>query len=204
LDIPLKEALPIIQNRIMSETTYFGVRTFKNPLDAWIYQEIIFEVKPDIIIELGNSNGGSTLLLAHLCDLMGNGRVIGIDLSHEIVPESVKKHPRIIFIVGDACNNFNAVKRYIHKDEKVLVIEDSSHTFENTLNILKLYSTLVTKGSYIIIEDSICHHSLELGPNPGPYEAIEEFIKGNNEFIMDRNKEAFLITCNPKGYLRKL
>ena len=85
----------------------------------------------------------------------------------------------------------------------VLVIEDSAHTYENTLQVLNLYSCFTKPGDYFIVEDSICHHGLDLGPKPGPYEAIEEFVSKNNDFIIDRKKESFLITWNPKGFLKR-
>ena len=204
LNMPLNEVLPIIQERIMTQTSYFGISTLKNPLDYWVYQEMIFAHKPDVIIEIGNYKGGSTLALAHFCDLMENGRVIGLDVSHSDVPEHVKEHSRITMIEGDACASFHHVRRLIAEQQKVLIIEDSSHTFENTLNILNTYSPLICKGDYFIVEDSICYHGLEIGPNPGPYEAIEEFIRNNAEFEIDRNKESFFITWNPKGFLRRI
>ena len=86
---------------------------------------------------------------------------------------------------------------------RVLVIEDSSHTYENTLNMLRLYSKFIKLGDYFIVEDSICHHGLSVGPNPGPYEAIETFIRECEGFEIDRDKESFLITWNPKGYLKR-
>src|SRR5476649_2945966 len=92
LDMPLSKVLQIIQDRIMSKTTYFGIRTLKSPMDFWVYQEIIFEKKPDVIIEIGNHRGGSTLALAHICDRLDRGRVIGLDISHAEVPECVKRH----------------------------------------------------------------------------------------------------------------
>ncbi len=200
---PLGEVLPIIQAGIMNGTTYFGVRTLKSPVDAWIYQEIIFETKPDVIIEIGNFNGGSALFLAHLCDAIGKGRVIGIDISHKAVPQQVFDHRRITLIEGDACKNFERVKGLVSSSEKVLIIEDSSHTFDNTLNVLRLYSPLLNAGDYFIVEDSICHHGLDVGPNPGPYEAIEAFLMESPDFESDRSRERFLITWNPKGYLRR-
>lgn len=203
LDMPLGRILPIIQDGIMERTTYFGVKTLKSPIDAWIYQEIVFETKPDVIVEIGNAHGGGALLLAHLCDMIGKGRIIGLDLSHKTVPESVKAHPRITFIEGDACQNFENVEHLISDDERVLVIEDSAHTFDNTLNVLRLYSRLIKLGDYFIVEDGICHHGLDIGPEPGPYEAIEAFIKENVDFEVDRSRERFLITWNPKGYLRR-
>jgi len=203
LDLPLRKILSIMQDRILSYTTYFGVKALKSPLDVWIYQEIIFEIKPDIIVEIGNANGGSTLLLAHMCDLIGAGKVIGVDLSHEKVPDCVRQHSRITLIEGDACKSFENVYSLISKRDEVLVIEDSSHTYENTLNVLRIYSTLIKPGGYFIVEDGICHHGLSVGPMPGPYEAIERFIAENGDFEVDRSREAFFITWNPKGYLRR-
>ena len=205
LEIPVKEILPIIQNRIMNTTTYFGIQTWKNPLDAWVYQEIIFQKKPDFIIEIGNFSGGSTLFLAHLLDLMGmvNSRVIGIDISHEKIPNIVRKHPKVFLFEGDACDLFEQIKTQIPLNSEVLIIEDSLHTYKNTLAILRAYSSLVRSGGYFIIEDGICHHGLELGPEPGPYEAVQKFLEENKDFEVDREKESFGITWNPMGYLRR-
>lgn len=203
LDMPLRKALAIMQDRIMNQTTYFGVKALKNPLDHWVYQELIYENQPDIIIEIGNANGGSTLSLAHFCDLLGRGKVIGLDISHQEIPDSVKNHCRITLIEGDACQCFTEVEKLISSNDRVLIIEDSAHTYENTLNILRIYSKLLKAGDYFIVEDSICHHGLSVGPDPGPYEAIEAFLKENGDFVIDRNRESFLITWNPKGYLRR-
>jgi len=203
LDTPLSKVLPIIQDGIMTKTTYFGVKTLKSPVDAWIYQEILFETQPDVIIEIGNASGGSALFLAHICDAIGKGRVIGIDLSHKAVPRQVLDHQRILFIEGDACDSFERVRSLVSRDERVLIIEDSAHTFDNTLNVLRLYSTLLKAGDYFIVEDSICHHGLDIGPDPGPYEAIEAFLNENSDFKSDRSRERFLITWNPKGYLKR-
>jgi cephalosporin hydroxylase len=91
----------------------------------------------------------------------------------------------------------------IPAEARELVIEDSSHTYENTLNVLRLYSEFIKPGDYFIVEDSICHHGLLVGPNPGPYEAIESFIEEGADFVIDREQESFLITWNPKGYLKR-
>ncbi len=204
LDMPLSNVLHLIQDRIMTKTTYHGIPTQKSPVDFWIYQEIISETRPDVIIEIGNNYGGSTLALAHICDLLDNGRVIGLDMSHAKVPEHVRNHNRITLIKGDACRSFEKVTKLISEDESVLVIEDSAHTYENTLKVLETYSGLVTPGNYFIVEDSICHHGLATGPNPGPYESIESFVNSNPHFESDRSRESFLITWNPKGYLKRI
>ncbi len=204
LDVPLEKALQIIGGSIIGQTRYFGVWTMKSPMDSWVYQEIIFETRPDVIIEIGNFNGGSTLYLAHLCDLIGKGRIIGIDQSHKTVPDIVKQHPRITLIEGDACRKVPDIKKLVTDDERVMVIEDSSHTYDNTLHVLRAYSVFVKPGDYLIVEDSIIHHGLNHGPDPGPYEAIETFIRENKDFVIDRNREHFLITWNPKGYLKRV
>ena len=203
LDVPLRDVLVIIQERIREKTSYYGIPTRKNPLDAWVYQEIIVEAKPDVIVEVGNMFGGSTLALAHMCDILGHGKVIGLDITHEKVLDVVRGHSRVTLIEGDACENFPKVKALISPEDRVLVIEDSSHTYENTLNVLRTYSVLISPGNYLIVEDGICHHGLAVGPSPGPYEAIETFIEENSDFEIDREKESFCITWNPKGYLRR-
>lgn len=203
LDMTLAELLPRMQHRILSGMTWFGVRVLKCPNDFWMYQEILFERRPDVIVEIGNAYGGSTLALAHLCDLLGHGRVIGVDLSHGGVPDVVRRHPRVRLFEGDACALYGTVRNEVRKGERVLVIEDSSHTFENTLAVLRTYSPLVKPRDYFIVEDSICHHGLSEGPSPGPFEAIEAFVAENPDFEIDRSREAFVVTWNPKGYLRR-
>jgi cephalosporin hydroxylase len=200
----MKDLLETIQARIMTTTSYFGIKTLKNPCDFWVYQEIIYDLKPDYIIEIGNFRGGSALALAHLCDNIGKGRVIGVDIDQSEITDAVRAHPRLIFVEGDACDSFEKVKAIIGKFSNVLIIEDSSHTYENTLNVLRTYNSLISRDGYFIVEDSICYHGLDTGPNPGPYEAIEAFASENTDFSIDRTKESFLITWNPKGYLRRI
>lgn len=201
--LPLGEVLKTMQKRIVTSTSYFGVPTQKNPLDFWVYQEMITELKPTVIVEIGNKFGGSALGFAHLFDLMGRGRVIAVDINHDQLHETAKAHPRITFLEGDATRLAETVKSLIGPDQDVLVVEDSSHTYENTLSVLENYNSLVKSGGYFIVEDSNCHHGLEVGPSPGPYEAIERFLESNADFESDRGRESFLITWNPKGFLRR-
>jgi cephalosporin hydroxylase len=202
--MPLGDVLEIMQKRIIDgRTTYFGVPTQKNPLDFWVYQELLTARPPDVIIEIGNKYGGSALALAHLLDLIGKGRIIAVDIDHAHLYPAAKAHPRIQFIEGDACALADEIKRQIPEGADVLVIEDSSHTYQNTLDVLRAYSPLTLPGAYFIVEDSICHHGLDVGPDPGPFEAAEAFAAENPDFEIDRSKESFLITWNPKGFLRR-
>lgn len=204
LDMKLRQLIPLIQQRIMNDTKYFGIQTWKSPIDFWIYQELIHELKPDAIVEIGVNKGGSTLALAHLCDRLEKGRVIAVDLNHDAIVDEVREHPRIKLVKGDACEAFGKVQKLIKRRDQVLVIEDSSHTFDNTLAILEKYSPLIKPGGYFIVEDGICHHGFDGGPSPGPYEAAEAFISAHANFEIDRSREAFVLTWNPKGYLRRI
>jgi cephalosporin hydroxylase len=199
--VPLKDVLVAMQDRIVRKTSYFGVPTQKNPLDFWVYQELITARRPDVILEIGNKFGGSTLALAHLLDLVGHGRIIALDIDHSNLHATATRHPRIQFIEGDAVALAPQVKSLIADNEDVLVIEDSSHTYENTLAVLREYSALVKPGGYFVVEDSICHHGLDTGPKPGAYEAIEAFLAENENFGSDRGMESFVVTWNPRGFL---
>ena len=204
LDWPLSRILPMIQQRIMEGSKYHGIPTLKSPLDFWIYQEVIWETRPEFVIEIGNFRGGSALALAHVCDALGKGKIIGIDATHDAIHPSARDHPRITLVTGNASEAYPIVQRIVGGSKEVMVIEDSSHTFENTLRVLDTYSPLVGIGKYFIVEDGICHHGLDVGPDPGPYEAVETFVAMNNNFAVDRAREGYCITWNPKGYLRRI
>jgi cephalosporin hydroxylase len=203
-DWPMSKVLPVLQQRIMEGSTYHGIPTLKSPLDFWIYQEILWETRPEFIVEIGNFMGGSALALAHACDALDKGKVIGVDTMHDKVHPSVKAHPRIALLTGDATDMFPAVEHMLEGSRSVMVIEDSAHTYDNTLKVLENYSAIVGFGNYFIVEDTICHHGLEVGPSPGPYEAVEAFVRVNDTFVVDRTKEAYCITWNPKGYLKRI
>jgi cephalosporin hydroxylase len=204
LDVPLREVLPRLQQRFLTRTSYFGVPTWKNPLDLWVYQELLYEQRPDVIVEVGNRYGGSTLALAHLCDLMGHGRIVGIDLSHDSVPPQAREHPRITWVDGDACAVFDQVANLLDPGSSVVVIEDSAHTYDNTLAVLRSYSQLVKPGYSFIVEDGLLGHGLDMGPRPGPYEAVETFVAEHPDFAIERDRESMLLTWCPKGFLRRI
>lgn len=204
LSLPIGNLLELMQQSIMAHTTYFGVRAYKNPLDAWIYQEIVVAQRPDVIVEVGNRFGGGTLHLAHLCDLLGHGQVIGVDVNHADISDVVRRHPRVTLIEGDAVGRFEDVRALCSESRSTMVIEDSSHTYDNTLAVLRAYSALLHVGDHFVVEDTICHHGLAVGPNPGPYEAVVTFLEQDPRFRADRERERFLVTWNPRGFLTRV
>ncbi len=193
-----------LQDRLMNESTYWGIKTLKCPIDFWIYSELLYEIRPDLLIEIGNLNGGSALSFAHIFDNLGKGSVLAIDIDHSNIANVVREHNRINLIESDANSCIDQVSQLVNSEMKILVIEDSSHEFENTLSLLRQYSKFVTKNSYYIVEDTICHHGLDVGPKPGPFEAVETFLNSNDDFIADKSCENFGITWNPNGYLKKI
>lgn len=182
---------------------YFGVQAVKNPGDAWIYQEIITTMKPDVVIEIGVKHGGGALMLAHLCDLLGHGRVIGVDITLKLIHQRVLDHPRITLIEGDACDRFNEVKSLLSPNDRILIIEDSAHTYSNTLNVLNTYSELIRVGDYFIVEDSINYSGVFPNQDFGVANAIKDFVAQGN-FISDRSLEPYVITWNPCGFLKRV
>lgn len=211
LDRPLTPDSDMFESYIdYSNHNYHHAGTFwmkrttqKFPLDAWIYQEILAEIEPDVIVEIGNFQGGGTLFLANMLDLIHKGRIIAIDIDQSKIDFT---HPRITWITGDANSPdvLMKVKSRVKPDEKVIVIEDSSHTYENTLSVLRNYAKLVSVGSYFIVEDGIIRYPFVEGPKPGPYEATHQFLAENSDFAIDKKREKFRLTYNPDGYLLRV
>lgn len=185
-------------------TSWLGIVTKKCPLDLWIYQEIIFEIKPDVIIECGTLKGGSALFLASMCDLINHGKVITIDTKDA---KRLPQHKRIKYLVGSSTSKeiVEKVKSLVGKNDKVLVLLDSNHSKQHVLNELRIYKEFVKKGNYLVVEDTQLNgHPVTPNYGPGPMEAVKEFLKENKNFVVDKNKEKFYMTFNPNGYLKKI
>jgi len=197
----------MLYNRhLWEQETWLGVQVLKYPTDLLVYQEMIYEVKPDVILDIGTYKGGSALYFATLLELIGNpaGRVISVDVTHIAPPP---KHPRITYLLGSSTSEeiLKQIRDSIKQGEKVMVFLDSDHHKQHVLNEIRAYSQIVTKGSYLIVEDSnINGHPVYPGWGPGPMEAIHEFVGGNSGFQIDKSREKFLLTVAPDGFLRKL
>jgi cephalosporin hydroxylase len=198
------------------DTSWLGVPTYKCPTDLWVYQELLFELRPEIIIETGTLFGGSAYYLASLCDLIYSGRIITIDIDdapkgHPRQKATVSRvrpsHSRITYLLGSSISGavLNKVRELTRGVEKILVILDSDHSRDHVLAELRAYAPLVSVGSYVIVEDTIANgHPVLPRFGPGPMEAAEEFLKENHNFTTDRSMEKHLLTFNPRGYLKKI
>jgi cephalosporin hydroxylase len=191
-------------DRTWTQTSWMGVPTRKLPLDVWIYQEIVAELRPSLIVETGTRFGGSALFLAHLCDLLGHGSVVTIDIDADAQPE----HPRVTYLAGSSTSPtiVDRVRELLPDEGHVLVILDSDHRKHHVAAEIAAYADMVTVGSYLIVEDSNAGgnpvHNEEV-PDAGPMGAIRDFLAADSRFAPDRAREKFFFTFNPSGYLRR-
>jgi cephalosporin hydroxylase len=189
--------------RLDKQTYWRGARVIKCPLDLWVYQEIIAELQPDLIIETGTMYGGSAYYLASILDIVGHGEVLTIDINHR---GGRPQHERITYLTGSSTAEDVVVeaRRRARGKATVMVLLDSNHNADHVLDELRAYHTLVTTGSYLVVEDTnINGHPVEPDFGPGPMEALQTFLQENDDFEVDSAREKFLVTFNPSGWLRR-
>lgn len=192
-------------NKEIQPITWMGTKLYKNPLDLWIVQEIINEVKPDYFVEIGTGLGGSALYYAHLFDILHKGIVITIDTHQKSFNTN---HYRIHFIQGNSSSQevIDEVHR-ICKNKITIVNHDADHHKDAVLRDLNAYCDLVSLGSYLIVEDGFVDIFNYQWPEKdnwdGPLSAIEEFLKSHPEFNISKKWQKFIATYNPCGYLER-
>ena len=185
------------------QVKYRGISALRCPFDYVIYQMIVTELKPDLIIEIGTKFGGGTLYLADLMNSIDHGTIHSIDILDQ-TSAVVKDHPRIkLFTKGWEEYDLSLTQGY----GKIMIIEDASHIYEDTLAAMEKFAAVVTKDSYFIIEDGIID---AIGKKKyyrgGPLKAIREFLPHHPEYIVDRkwcNLFGKNATFNVNGYLKR-
>jgi cephalosporin hydroxylase len=195
----------ISRTRNFGDVKWLGQPIWQNVLDLWTIQETISELRPELLIESGTNRGGSALFYAHLFDLLGCGRVVTIDVEkmHDL------SHPRVTFLIGSSTSD--EMSQRVRREAAgvmgpILVILDSDHSMAHVSRELELYAPLVTPGSFCLVQDGVID-TLDrfAGGRPGPLPAIDAFLKGHSEFMVDRDRcERFLISHHPRGWLRRL
>ncbi|MCP4160225.1 MAG: cephalosporin hydroxylase [Deltaproteobacteria bacterium] len=199
--------------------TWMGRPIIQFPNDMFILQELIWQIKPDLIIETGVAHGGSIIFSASMLELIGgDGKVVGIDIDiRKHNREEIEKHPmmkRIVLLEGSSTDKkiIDQVNEIAKGKKSVMVFLDSSHTHEHALGEMNAYGKLVNVGSYMVVFDTCIElfpkgycddRPWDVGDNP--MTAIEAFFEENDTFIRDEvaNSKA-IITAAPKGYLRKI
>lgn len=202
-------------NKLSYEITWLGMPIIQLPEDIILMQELIFKVQPDIIIETGIAHGGSLIFYSSLMEILGKGKVIGIDIEiREHNRKAIEAHPmfkRIELIEGSSTSQegIEEVKKNIPKGSTVLVCLDSNHTKEHVKEEIKAYSGLVTRGSYLVVFDTIMPElvglpsSSENWSEDNPMEAIKDFLEINNDFEIDTEYNRLYVSHCPNGFLRR-
>lgn len=199
--------------------TWLGRPIIQYPQDIIAMQEIIWNVKPDLIIETGIAHGGFLIFYASLLEIIGgDGEVIGVDIDirehNRVSIENHQMYKRITMIEGSSVDE--DVARHVHElakyKSRILIALDSNHTHEHVLRELELYSPLVTRGSYCVVFDTIIedmpddsYPNRPWGRGNNPKTAIREFLRNNDRFEIDKEmEEKLLLTMAPGGYLKCL
>lgn len=201
------------------QSWYRGIPIVKHPNDLFAYQEIIFQTRPDLIIETGTYAGGSAVFLADQLDLMAmhsglpdKARVLTIDIrANQEFLDGLPEHPRVSYMYGYPSTDLRVieeVEKRVAKHDRVMVILDSDHRKANVLREMNLYSKFVTDGCYLIVEDTnhdaydaLDAHYDKADGYAG--HAVSEWRPQKHGFSVDDRRERWLFTQNPGGYLKK-
>jgi cephalosporin hydroxylase len=199
---------------------WMGAPIIQTPADIMATQEVIWQTRPDVVIETGVARGGSVLFLASILELIGNGTVIGVDIdirSHNRA--TIEDHPmskRVKLIEGGSVDEVTlaAVRTEIPERSRVMVILDSDHSKDHVLAECRAYGAMVTAGCYLVVADTIVAHLpkdsksrnrsrvLEVGNDPAA--AAKQYLQENSEFEIDPVLNGKLVlSSSPSGYLRR-
>lgn len=200
--------------------TYFwkwlGLPIIQAPDDIVAMQEIIWETRPQVVIETGFARGGSAILYSSILELVGEGRVVSVDIDiREHNRRAVEEHPcggRVDFVEGSstAADTMDRVRALIPDGARVMVVLDSNHTHQHVLDELHLYGSLVTEGQFLVVSDTVVedippqtHRPREWGPGNNPKTALQEYLRETDRFEPDPwFNSKVLITSSRGGYLR--
>lgn len=217
-NIGLQFSIEADKSRYLYNFNWLGRPILQFPQDIMALQELIWEVKPEVIVDVGIAHGGSLIFSASMLELIGRGEVIGVDIdirSHN--RKAIEEHflsKRIKLIEGSSTEDtvVEAVKEFIGSKSPVLISLDSNHSHEHVLKELQLYSPLVTRDSYLIVFDTI----VELLPagavkdrpwdkGNNPMTAVNSFLENTKDFTLVKAVEdKLVITAAPGGYLKRV
>ena len=198
--------------------TWLGLPIIQMPQDIVLTQEIIWECKPDVIIETGVAWGGSVVLYASILQLIGKGEVVAVDLNlMDHVTAQIMAYPfshRIHLYNGSSTDPdiVARIKAHIEPGQSVMVLLDSNHTHDHVLAELKLYAPLITKGQFLVVSDTVVedipaqgHRPRPWGPGNNPKTALRAFLDQHQSFEVDPyiNGKPLLTYC-PGAYCRRV
>jgi len=193
---------------LWQQTKWFGIPIQKLPFDLWNYQEILYELRPGLLIEFGSCYGGSALYFSHLLRSLGQPYcVLSVDVEPNRIAERARQDPNIVFFHSSSSDPKVAeviTEQRANLPGPVFAILDSDHTKQHVLAEMELLRPLLKSGDYMVVEDSnINGHPVAFGWGEGPFEAIEEYMHRHpDDYSHDREREyRFAATFAPNGYL---
>jgi cephalosporin hydroxylase len=202
--------------------TYFwrwlGLPIIQTPDDILVIQEIIWECRPQVIVETGLARGGSAILYSSILSLIGEGSVVSVDIDvREHNRRAVAEHPlgrRVTLVEGSSTDGdaLDQVQSLIPEGARVMVVLDSYHTHDHVLEELRLYGPLVTPGQFLVVCDTALeenpeqtHRPRDWGPGNNPMTALTEYARENDQFGTDpRFTDKLLISSSHAGFLRHM
>lgn len=196
-----------LKGQTFATTTWLQVPLVKTPADILVFQQIIAETRPELIVETGAYVGGSAMLFASVQEMLGiDGRVIAVDIDLSFVHDKVREHPRIELIEGSSTDPEVVSRiRAAAEGKRTMVDLDADHRAHHVLEELRTYSSLVSPNCYLVVEDSF-FGGRPVRPDavPGPSEALDAWFADDPPFESDRWRERYLLTQNPRGYMRRI
>lgn len=203
-------------NKIDYEVEWLGVPIIQTSEDIVLMQELIFKLRPDYIIETGIAHGGSLIYYASLMELLNKGKVIGVDIEiRQHNRKVIEAHPmfkRIEMIEDGSTSDktIKEIKKRVAENSKVIVCLDSNHTKDHVFKELELYKEFIIPGFYFVVFDMNTSELARTGVcdsnylNNGPKEAVEKFLKKNNNFEIDKEYNKLYVSTSENGYLRRI
>jgi cephalosporin hydroxylase len=204
------------QRKLSYEVSWLGIPIIQLPEDILMVQELLWKVRPEVVIESGVAHGGALVLYASILELIGRGRVIGVDIEiRKYNRLAIESHPmaqRISLIEGSSTDpeTVQAVRDLAGSGQRTMVMLDSNHSRAHVREELELYGPMVTQGSYLVVFDEIMP-SVADAPNgqpswteDNPLEAVTDFLASHPEFVVDHTYERLAVTYCRGGFLRRV
>jgi len=204
------------QQKISYEPTWLGIPIIQTPEDIVMMQELLWKVRPDVVVECGVAHGGAMVLYASILDLLGKGHVIGVDVEiRKYNRLALQSHPmsrRFTLIEGSSVetDTVEQVRRLIRPNDTVLVTLDSNHTAAHVAKELGLYAPMVSQDSYMVVFDGVMQVLTDApGGSPtwdedNPWRAIQDFLASNKDFEVDSYYNRLKVTHCPGGFLKRV
>jgi cephalosporin hydroxylase len=203
------------QQKLSYELTWLGIPIIQLPEDILMIQELIYKVRPDVIVETGTAHGGTAVFYASMCELLGKGHVISVDVEiRKYNRLAIQAHPmshRITLIEGNAIAErvVAQVRQRIQPSDQVMVMLDSNHTYVHVREELRRYGPLVTPGSYLVVFDGVMEILTDAPSGSptwardNPSMAVREFLAEDRTFEVDPYYNRLGVTYCPNGFLRR-